>query len=118
MHFKLAFIGFGTVGQGLTEILLEKKDMLAKKYDFHYTIVAISDITKGSVYDEKGLNTKEILNIDSDAQIIIASGDGSIQNSALQNGVKRFLKKPFSSKKLLTIIEELSTNHYNLPSII
>ena len=30
MHFKLAFIGFGTVGQGLTEILIEKKEILAE----------------------------------------------------------------------------------------
>ena len=63
MDFKLAFIGFGVVGQGLTEILLEKKDMLAEKYDFNYTIVAISDIIKGSVYDEKGLDMKKILEI-------------------------------------------------------
>jgi homoserine dehydrogenase len=63
MHFKLAFIGFGTVGQGLTEILLEKKDMLAKKYDFHWTVVAISDIMKGSVYDENGLDMVKILGL-------------------------------------------------------
>ena len=63
MHFKLAFIGFGTVGQGLTEILLEKKEMLEKKFDFHWTIVAISDIMKGSVYDENGLDAKKILNL-------------------------------------------------------
>jgi homoserine dehydrogenase len=63
MNFKLAFIGFGTVGQGLTEILLEKKDMLAKKYNFHWSIVAISDIMKGSIYDEKGLDMKTILEL-------------------------------------------------------
>ena len=63
MHFKLAFIGYGTVGQGLTEILLEKKDLLVKKYDFNYTIVAISDIMKGSVYDENGLDMKKILEL-------------------------------------------------------
>ena len=63
MNFKLAFIGFGVVGQGLTEILLEKKDMLADKYDFNYTIVAISDIMKGSVYDKKGLDMEKILEI-------------------------------------------------------
>ena len=63
MHFKLAFIGFGTVGQGLSEILLEKKEMLKKKYDFTWTVVAISDIMKGSVYDEDGLNLKQILNL-------------------------------------------------------
>ena len=63
MHFKLAFIGYGTVGQGLTEILLEKKEMLAEKYDFHYTVVAVSDIMKGSVYDENGLDMNKILNL-------------------------------------------------------
>jgi len=63
MQFKLAFIGFGTVGQGLTEILLEKKDMLAEKYGFHYTVVAISDIMKGSVYDENGLDMTKVLDL-------------------------------------------------------
>ena len=63
MEFKLAFIGYGTVGQGLTEILLEKKDMLANKFDFHWKIVAISDIMKGSVYDEKGLDMTKILDL-------------------------------------------------------
>ena len=63
MRFKLAFIGFGVVGQGLTEILLEKKDMLAEKYDFHYVVVAVSDIMKGSVYDENGLDMKRILSL-------------------------------------------------------
>jgi len=63
MHFKLAFIGFGTVGQGLAEILIEKKQMLEQKYDFHFTVVAISDILKGSVYDENGLDLKKILEL-------------------------------------------------------
>src|SRR4030042_855279 len=63
MKFKLAFIGFGVVGQGLAEILLEKKELLAKKYDFHYSVVAISDIMKGSVYDKDGLDLKKILEL-------------------------------------------------------
>jgi len=63
MHFKLAFIGYGTVGQGLTEILLEKKDMLSKKFNFEWSVVAISDIMKGSVYDENGLDMKKILEL-------------------------------------------------------
>ena len=63
MHFKLAFIGFGTVGQGLTEILLEKKDMLEKNFNFHWTVVAISDVMKGSIYNENGLDMKKILDL-------------------------------------------------------
>jgi len=63
MEFKLAFIGYGTVGQGLTEILLEKKEMLSKKFDFQYKVVAITDIMKGSVYDENGLDIEKILSL-------------------------------------------------------
>ena len=63
MDFKLAFIGFGVVGQGLAEILLEKRDMLAKKYDFQWSVVAISDTMKGSVYDENGLDMTKILDL-------------------------------------------------------
>jgi len=63
LEFKLAFIGYGTVGQGLTEILIEKKEMLEKKFDFHWTVVAISDFMKGSVYDENGLDMNKILNL-------------------------------------------------------
>jgi homoserine dehydrogenase len=63
MKYKLAFIGFGVVGQGLTEILLEKKELLLKKYDFDYTVVAISDLMKGSVYNQNGLDMKKILSL-------------------------------------------------------
>jgi homoserine dehydrogenase len=63
MDFKLAFIGFGTVGQGLAEILLEKKEMLSEKYDFNWSVVAISDVHKGSICNENGLDLKEILDL-------------------------------------------------------
>ena len=63
MNFKLAFIGFGTVGQGLTEILLEKKDMLEKIFNFQWSVIAISDLMKGSVYDENGLDMEKILEL-------------------------------------------------------
>ena len=63
MNFKLAFIGFGVVAQGLMEILIEKKELLKKKYNFTYDIVAISDILKGSVYDKNGLDMVKVLNL-------------------------------------------------------
>lgn len=61
MHFNLAFIGFGTVGQGLAEILLEKKEILENNFDFSWTVVAISDVMKGSIYNENGLDLKKVL---------------------------------------------------------
>ena len=62
MH-RLAFIGFGTVGQGLAKILVEKKRLLKDKYGFEYSVVAISDFQKGSVYHPDGLDLAGILRL-------------------------------------------------------
>jgi homoserine dehydrogenase len=59
--YKLAFIGFGVVGQGLLEILVNKREWLKDHYEFEWTLVAISDILKGSKYNPDGLNAKECL---------------------------------------------------------
>ena len=53
---RLIFIGFGTVGQGLADLLLEKKDFLTKKYGFEFVVTGISDIKLGSLYDPDGIN--------------------------------------------------------------
>ncbi|UCE13467.1 MAG: homoserine dehydrogenase [Candidatus Heimdallarchaeota archaeon] len=63
MLARIAFIGFGVVGQGLAEILLEQKEDLKKNYGFEYSVVAISDKMKGAVYDEKGLDLQQLLNV-------------------------------------------------------
>lgn len=63
MKNKIALIGFGTVGQGLCEILLEKNDELNEKYGFEWDVVAISDMQKGSVFAPDGLNVKKCLDI-------------------------------------------------------
>ncbi len=63
MKTKIALIGFGTVGQGLCEILVSKSEYLKNKYGFEASIVAISDALKGSVYCEKGLDIKQCLSI-------------------------------------------------------
>ncbi len=61
MKFKLAFIGFGVVGQGLAEILLNKEQELKERYDFEYEVVAISDMNKGAVYVENGLDMDKVM---------------------------------------------------------
>lgn len=61
MAHKLAFIGFGIVGQGLAEILRDKQETLKKNEDFEAEIVAISDLRKGSIYHPGGLNIDEVL---------------------------------------------------------
>lgn len=63
VQLKIAFIGFGVVGQGLAEILVEQKEELKEKYGFEYTVVAVSDKIKGTVYNEKGLDIQNLLDI-------------------------------------------------------
>jgi homoserine dehydrogenase len=58
---KLAFIGFGTVGQGLAEILRDKGDILRDTIAFEAQVVAVSDLLKGAVYHPEGLDLAKLL---------------------------------------------------------
>jgi len=62
MH-NLAFIGFGTVGQGLANILVDKKAHLKREYGFEFKVVAVSDIKKGSILNEDGLDLEKLLKL-------------------------------------------------------
>jgi len=53
---RILFIGFGTVGQGLAELLVEKHDQLKKSYGIDVSVVGISDILKGSVVNPGGID--------------------------------------------------------------
>ncbi len=56
MELKLAFVGFGTVGRGLLELLEQKKAELERDHGFRFRVVAIHDIAFGTIYDENGLD--------------------------------------------------------------
>ena len=58
---RLLFIGFGTVGQGLAELLLAKRDELAEQYGFDARVVGIADTLKGSAFDPAGLDLAEAM---------------------------------------------------------
>ncbi len=78
MKQKLALIGFGTVGQGLCEILLSKSNELKKIYDFEWEIVAISDMLKGSVYSSTGLDMPKLLELAREGKSI-EEYDGNVE---------------------------------------
>ncbi len=61
MAHKLAFIGFGGVGQGLASILIDKKEKLKEQYGTDFQVVSISDLYKGSIHDPEGLNLEQVL---------------------------------------------------------
>lgn len=72
MAHKLAFIGFGVVGQGLAEIIRDKKEALKQEEGFEASIVAISDLLKGSIYHPNGL--------DIDTALQVLRETGSLEN--------------------------------------
>jgi homoserine dehydrogenase len=58
---RLALIGFGTVGQGLAEILQTGAESLAAQHGFRASIVAVADLVKGSLYQPDGLDMAALL---------------------------------------------------------
>ena len=58
---KLILIGFGTVGQGLAELLIEKKHDLKRIHGLDCTVVGISDMLKGSCCNPEGIDLEAAL---------------------------------------------------------
>lgn len=59
--FRIIFLGFGTVAQGLAQILVEKAPVLKKLYDFDFITVAVSDKVKGSILNNRGIDLSKLL---------------------------------------------------------
>ncbi|NQV14735.1 homoserine dehydrogenase [bacterium] len=61
MKHKIALVGFGTVGQGLCEILDKKREYLLSRYSYDFDIVAVSDVRFGTSYHIEGLHIPTLL---------------------------------------------------------
>jgi len=62
MTHRIAFVGFGGVGQGLADIILREGEKLVKEEELDIKVVAISDKMKGSLYHPEGLDLDVVLN--------------------------------------------------------
>jgi homoserine dehydrogenase len=60
-EYRLALIGFGNVGQGLVQILMERGSAYADHFGVQFSIVAVCDMLKGSVYNPEGLSPADLL---------------------------------------------------------
>jgi len=58
---KLLLLGFGTVGQGLAELLLDRGSVLKDKYGLECRVVGIADMLKGSIYNADGIDLRAAL---------------------------------------------------------
>ena len=59
---RIALIGFGNVGTGLAEILRDHASPLEAASGARFSIVAVSDLRRGSVHDPDGLEPAALLN--------------------------------------------------------
>ncbi|MFQ5611075.1 MAG: homoserine dehydrogenase [Anaerolineae bacterium] len=59
--YRLALIGFGNVGQGLAQIIRDRGPKLADRFGLTLDIVAVTTLSRGAVYDPKGLNPGRLL---------------------------------------------------------
>ena len=104
MIYKIAFIGFGVVGQGLATLLKEKRESLEKKFGLKYIVTAISDPIKGCVYQEEGLDLERIL--------AFVEKDGNINN--YEKGIKGWDSvKTITDSNADVIVEVSPTNIEN-----
>lgn len=62
-EYKLCIVGFGTVGGGFAEQLANKKEKLGKRYDINTKLVAIADKFLGSIYDPKGIDIHQAVEL-------------------------------------------------------
>ncbi len=99
---KLLLLGFGTVGQGLAELLIDKETELQKAYGLEIQVVGISDMLKGSVHDPKGIDLRAALDLakagkmiselpgafDGDALAMIAQCDADMMVEATYTDIK------------------------------
>ena len=69
MEHKLGLIGCGTVGQGLLQILHDKREYLRDTLAFEVKVVAISDKLKGTLIAPEGIDIPEVL-------ALLAAGKG------------------------------------------
>ncbi len=99
---RLLLIGFGTVAQGLAELLLEKDKELREKYSLDLKVVGISDMLKGSAYAPDGIDLSQVVKLakagkkldelpgkfDGDALAMIEAADADMMVEATYTDIK------------------------------
>src|SRR5579863_7945151 len=60
---RLSIIGFGTVGQGLAELLASKKDLMRQKYDLGIHLAGVVTAHSGFIYRQYGLDIPTLLEL-------------------------------------------------------
>lgn len=97
---RLIIVGFGTVGQGLVQILFERAEAIEERFAVRFQVVGVSDLRFGSLYDPNGLHL---------AALLEAGSQGNLSSvHAAQHGWE--VKKMLAQAEADTLIEASYTN--------
>src|SRR5262249_1773893 len=91
-HLRLFIVGFGTVGQGLAELLLTKKKFLQQRYGLDILLVSVANARNGFIYRENGLDIAQLLDLAAQRQPLTAHSGIQYWNTALE-GLQATVRK-------------------------
>ncbi len=70
-QLRLFMIGFGVVGQGLAELLEQKRALLQQHFDIEVKLVGVANARHGFIYCEDGLTIPRLLELAAKKQLLI-----------------------------------------------
>ena len=74
--YRLALIGFGNVNRALAQIIADDGASMAERLGFELSIVAVSDLFLGSVYDPEGLDLDALTALPADKGVLASVPGG------------------------------------------
>src|SRR6266566_10033322 len=83
-RLRLSITGFGTVGQGLAELLSTKRDLLQQEYNLDITLVSVANARSGFIYRKDGLDIPALLELAAARRPLTAHPGITHRESALE----------------------------------
>lgn len=62
-NYKIAFLGFGNVGQALSRLLLQKRDLLKSAYDLSFSVTGVATARHGMAVNPRGIDLERALEL-------------------------------------------------------
>src|SRR3989442_384815 len=75
-HLRLSIIGFGTVGQGLAELLSIRQALLRQDFGLEVSVISVANARHGFIYREEGLDIPTLLELAATKLVALAQQHG------------------------------------------
>ena len=74
MKVKILLMGFGNVGRGFSNLLIEKKEMIRERFGIDPLVVGICTRSRGNIYDPSGIDLNKVLELKGDSNFVSIQG--------------------------------------------